>query len=106
MFGTQLEELLENNMDDDDELKRSILFLCEQSQMISSDSKGNRYSKTPVTFRTALTLFLRSRNCYNELRKTLNLPHPKTIKSCFGKLGTPGTDEECRKTIRKSVCDS
>ena len=101
MFGTQLEELLENNMDDDDELKRRILFLCEQLQMLSSDSKGNRYSKAPVTFRTALTLFLRSRNCYNELRKTLNLPHPKTIKSCFGKLGTPGTDEECRKTIEK-----
>ena len=102
MFGIQLEELLENNTDDDDELRRRILFLCEQLQMLSSaDSKGNRYSKTPVTFRTALTLFLRSRNCYNELRKTLNLPHPKTIKSCFGKLGTPGTDEECRKTIEK-----
>lgn len=101
MFGTQLEELLENNTDDDDELQRRILFLCEQLQMLSTDSKGNRYSKTPVTFRTALTLFLRSRNCYNELRKTLNLPHPKTIKSSFGKLGTPGTDEECRKTIEK-----
>ena len=36
MFGTQLEELLENNTDDDDELRRHILFLCEQLQMLSS----------------------------------------------------------------------
>ena len=54
-----------------------------------------------MSFRTAISLYLRSRSCYKELRKSLSLPHPKTIQSCFGKLGTPGTDNECRSTAGK-----
>ena len=69
--------------------------------MVNTDAKGIRYSQSPISFRTAISLYLRSRNCYNELRKSFNLPHPKTINSCFGKLETPGSIDECQKTVDK-----
>ena len=100
VFGSNLETLIAA-CDDDKELTHRVLLLAEQLKIVSSNQCGNRYSTSPISFRTAISLYLRSRSCYRELRKTLSLPHPKTIQSCFGKLGTPGTDEECRSTTAK-----
>ena len=100
-FGSNLQTLIENS-ENDEELTRRVLFLAEQLKAVSTKPTGQRYSEMPISFRCAVTLFLRSRNCYNELRKLLNLPTPKTIKSCFGKLGTPGSIDECQRTANKA----
>lgn len=99
IFGSNLQELIQSN--DDNEITRKVLFLAEQLKLINTSATGNRYCSTPISFKTAISLYLRSRSCYAELRQTLQLPHPLTIQACFGKLGTPGTDKECRDTITK-----
>ena len=73
-----------------------MTFLAEQLKLLNLDPRGNRYGQSPVTFRTAISLYLRGRISYKELRRTVTLPHPKTIGSCFGKLETPGSIEECK----------
>lgn len=99
-FGNDLQALIENSKTDE-ELTYRVLFLAEQLKLVSDDAHSNRYAQSPISFRTAINLYLRSRSCYNELRKSLSLPHPKTIKSCFGKSGTPGSIDECTKTVNK-----
>ena len=49
--------------------------------------------------KTAIFLYLHSKNFYQALRKYLHLPHPNTIKSYFGILDTPGSETDCRSTI-------
>ena len=49
--------------------------------------------------KTAISLYLRSRNCYQVLREYLHLSHPNTIKSFFGTLNTPGSVTDYRNTI-------
>ena len=48
--------------------------------------------------KTAISLYLRSRNCCQVLREYLHPPHPNTIKSYFGALSTPGNVTDCRNT--------
>ena len=48
--------------------------------------------------------FLKSRSAYEEVRKLLAWPSAKTLKSYFGRLGTPGSKDECKRVI-KSVFD-
>ena len=47
----------------------------------------------------AVELMLRSRNCYKALRDILALPSIKTIKSYFGKLGSPDSLRKCSEDI-------
>ena len=49
--------------------------------------------------KTAISLYLHSRNCYQVLRECLHLPHPNTIKSYFRTLNTPGSVTDSWKTI-------
>ena len=98
--GSNLEALIENG-ENEEELAHRVLFLEEQLKLLNMESTGHRYSEMPISFRSAISLFLRSRNCYNELRKSFCLPHPHTIKSCFGKLVTAGSIEECQRTVNK-----
>ena len=49
--------------------------------------------------KTAISLYLRSRNCYQALKEYLDLPHQNTIESYFGTLDTPGSVTDCRNTI-------
>ena len=58
---------------------------------------GARYNAN--TMRDSITLYLRSRNCYEAIREFFVLPHRNTIKSFFGKLGSPGSIDECSKVI-------
>ena len=51
-------------------------------------TEGRRY--TTDTIQKAIELYIKSRNSYRHLRDTLILPHEDTIKSYFGKIGTPG----------------
>ena len=78
VFGSNLENLIDSC--DDKELTHKVLFLAEQLKLVNTTKTGNRYCTTPVSFRTAISLYLRSRSCYRELRKTLHLPHPTTIQ--------------------------
>ena len=48
--------------------------------------------------KTAISLYLGSRNCYQALREYLYLPCPDTIKIYFGILDTRGSVTDCRKT--------
>ena len=50
--------------------------------------------------KTAIGLYLRSRNCYSALCQYLTLPHPDTIRRYFGELGTPGDYTECENVIK------
>ena len=53
----------------------------------------------------AISLYLRSRNCYNALREYLSLPHPNTIRNYFGTIDSPRALSDCENTI-KSVFSS
>ena len=44
---------------------------------------------------------LRSRNCYKALRDILPLPHKNTLRSYFGKLGSPDSESACKEVISK-----
>lgn len=98
---TQLSETLTelcNDSDDiDEQVKEKILFLLEQVKMCCVGSKGRRYSGQLI--QSAVELMLRSRNCYRSLLNFLSLPNIKTLKSYFGKLGSPESIEVCKEVI-------
>ena len=50
--------------------------------------------------KTAISLFLRRRNCYSDSREYLALPHPNTIKNYFRDIGSPGDLTECENIIK------
>ena len=102
-YGCKLQELLSTVEIDDDDMHR-VQFLVEQLNIQNAKPCGNRYGNSPTILWTALNLYMRSRSCYNELRKTITLPHPRTIQSCFGKLGTPGSLKECTQTVHLDIC--
>ena len=58
---------------------------------------GRRYNAELM--QAAVELMLRSRNCCNALRNNLALPSIKTVKSYFGKLGSPGSLSECSEVV-------
>ena len=82
----------------DEYQKRRILFLARQLELCLYSENGRRY--LPSDFKYAIELFLRSRNCYTGLRDIFVLPHPKTIKSLFGKLSDPGSIQECQEIVK------
>ena len=98
----KLQELLSTAEIDDD--MHRVQFLVEQLNIQNAKPCGNRYGNSPTILRTALNLYMRSRNCYNELRKTITLPHPRTIQRCFRKSGTPGSIKECTQTVSTVFC--
>ena len=61
------------------------------------ESGGCKYNANDI--RDALEIFLRSRNAYMILWDYLILPCDKTLKSCFGKLGSTGNSEECKSSV-------
>ena len=69
-------------------IKRSVNFLCAQLKLccVISDN-GRRY--TAELMQTAIELMLRSRSCYKALLNILARPSIQTVKSYFGKLGSP-----------------
>ena len=100
-FALNINNIIDSaDMDEDERTKAK--FLTEQLLLQSKKLHGQRYDASMM--RTAISLYLRSRNCYSALRQCLTLPHPDTIKRYFGDLGTPGDFTECENTI-KSVFD-
>ena len=81
----------------DEELKKCqrIKFLCDQLEMNSND----RQTYSSDTMREAISIFLRGRGTYEAVRDLLIFPHKKTIKRFFGKLGTPGSIDECKVIV-------
>ena len=75
-----------------------IKFLIGQLTLQSKKLHGQRYDASMM--KTAICLYLRSRNCYSALREYLTLPHPDTMKSYFGNLDSPGEIAECESTIK------
>ena len=75
-----------------------INFLCDQMELNAVKQHGARCN--PGTMKDSINLHLRSRNCYNAIRELMVLPHKNTIKSYFGKLGSPGSKQECSKIIQ------
>ena len=94
-FSNELKEL--TNFDIEGSKGKRIDFLADQLHLNTYELQGIRYSSDTIT--QALNLFLRSRNSYNSLRETLLLPHPDTLKSLFGKLGSPGSIKECSNVV-------
>ena len=88
----QVADTLKSQCDDSDAIdipiKRRVHFLCAQSKLccVISDN-GRRY--TAELMQTAIELMLRSRSCYKPLLNILALPSIQTVKSYFGKLGSP-----------------
>ena len=87
----------------DEYQKRRILFLARQLELCVYSENGRRY--LPSDFKSAIELFIRSRNCYKALKDFLVLPHPKTIKSLFGKLSDPGSIQECQEIVKNVLLD-
>ena len=97
-----IRNIIESADNVDDDAKSKIQFLTDQLLLLSKKPNGLRYD--PSMMKTAISLYLRSRNCYAVLREYIALPHPNTIKNYFGDLGSPGDLNECENTI-KSVFD-
>ena len=72
--------------------------MARQLESCFYSENGRRYLTSD--FKSAIELFIRSRNCYTALRDILVLPHPKTIKSLFEKLSDPGSIEECHEVVK------
>ena len=90
---------LSNHKDVEEDLKHRLLFFASQLRLSTYKPNGRRY--TPFDIKVAIDLFLRSRSCYSAARKTLYLPHSRTIKSLFGKIESPGSINECKETVLK-----
>ena len=75
-----------------------INFLCDQMELNAVKQHGTRCN--PGTMKDSIHLYLRGRNCYNATRELMVFPHKNTIKSYFGKLGSPGSKQECSKVIQ------
>ena len=73
-------------------------ILARQLMLQRTTPAGHRYCAQTMIY-DALNLFLRNTNCYRELRKLLSLPDCTTLRNYFGKLGTPGTDCDCKNVI-------
>lgn len=90
-------ELCNDSDDIDEKVKKKVGFLLEQVKMCCVGSRGRRYSSQLI--QSAIELMLRSRNCYRSLLNFLSLPNIKTLKSYFGKLGSPESIEVCKEVI-------
>ena len=77
--------------------QKKIEFLCDQLTLCCTESHGQRYSAELM--QSAIELKLRSRNCYNVLRKFLSLPSRNTLRKYFGKLDNPESIDVCREVI-------
>ena len=77
--------------------KHQLDFLSRQLLIQRSNPTGRRYCAQTVY--DALNLFLRNKNCYRQLRKLIALPDSTTLRQYFGKLGTPGSENECEHVI-------
>ena len=77
-----------------------IRFLCDQMELSTFEKHGARYPSH--TMRESINLYLRSRNAYDALRYLLVLPHERTIKNYFGKLGSADSVAEC-STVTRNV---
>ena len=94
----RLEDLC-NHEDVDEKMKYRLTFFASQLRLSSYKPNGRRY--TPFDIKVAIDLFLQSRNCYTAIRKTIYLPHPKRIKSLFGKIESPGSINKCKEVVQK-----
>ena len=50
-----------------------------------------------------MNLFSRSRYAYQAIQSLLDLPHSRTVKNYFGKLGSLGNFTECSEVIKKML---
>lgn len=75
-------------------------FLVEQLQLADVSPNGRRYS--PQMLLHALRLYLASKSGYREMRSTMTLPHPKTLKKGLGPLHTTGGLEDCEEMV--NIC--
>ena len=94
--GEHLTKLV-NDTNFDNKEKKKIAFLCNQMILHGKESGDRKHNANDI--RDALDIFLRSRNAHRALRDYLILPCGKTLKSCFGKLGSTGNSEECKSSV-------
>ena len=90
--AANIQDILDSDENLDESEKEKVKFLIDQM------SHGRKYDETRM--KNAISLYLRSRNCYNLLREYLHLPHPNTIRNYFGTLDTPGAITDCENTIK------
>ena len=88
---------LVNNTNFDNKEKKKIAFSCNQMILHGKESGSRKYNANDI--HDALEIFLHSRNAYRALQDYLILPCDKTLKSCFGKLGSTGNSEECKSSV-------
>ena len=98
----QVADTLKSQCDDSDAIdipiKRRVNFLCVQLKLCCVISDNGRHY-TAELMRTAIELMLRSRSCYKFLLNILDLPSIQTVKSYFGKLGSPESLGECKEVV-------
>lgn len=95
-FGNKLKAFCaehENVLDDDKQ--RRLLFISSQLVWY----KVVNYSREDLM--VAMTLFLSGRKGYCAMRNYLLLPHVNTLLSFFGRLGSPGSIQNCSQTVSK-----
>ena len=90
---------LGDNSDADQVEEKQIKFICNQLILLHAKGlNGYRYDRECVL--EAINVFLRSRCAYKS-RDILILPSQKYLRSYFGKLGSPGSFDECKKVINR-----
>ena len=95
--ASYIKSLLDYESPEDREINK-VECLIDQLHIFSKQHHGQRYGAAMM--KTALSLYLRSRNCYQALMEYLYLPHPNTIKIYFGTLDTRANVlTDCQDTI-------
>ena len=79
----------------EDQKRQKVAFLARQVLL----NHTRRFTGKDI--KAALTIYLRSRSACRALRENLVMPCTNTLQSYFGKLGIPGSEEECTNTVRR-----
>ena len=78
-------------------------FAIRQLELSIQKPNGRKYSSANIL--NATRLYFANRQCYNNVRCLLHLPHPDTLKSHLGGLGTVDTYNDCREIIETNFKD-
>lgn len=98
VYGQRVIQHCKENQHLSPQQERKVEFLG--NQLMAHSLSGYRFYDSH-DIKEALELYLRSRSCYRAAEKLLSLPTEKTIRSYFGEIGSPGSENDCQATLRQ-----
>lgn len=98
VMSKQIQDIMS---EENTEENSKISFLLDNINLLLIQPNGRRYTVNEML--TASEFYFASRSAYCVLRRHLALPHPDTIKKCFGGLNNTGTKADCESIIASEM---